>query len=56
VAKIERKTEQRDARPADRRDPYTPPKLKEFGPVGTLTQSGSTGGSEMAAMLSTNMQ
>ncbi len=43
MAKIKKLTEQRDARPADRRDPYTPPKLKEFGPVGALTQAGTIG-------------
>ena len=46
MAKIKKLTEQRDARPADRRDPYTPPKLKEFGPVGALTQGGSMGNME----------
>jgi len=43
MAKIKKLTEQGDARPADRRDPYTPPMLKEFGPVGALTQGGSIG-------------
>ena len=52
---IKKIAEQREAQSTGRRDAYTPPKLKEFGPVGALTQSGSTGGSEMATMLSTNM-
>jgi len=50
MAKIKKLTEQRDARPADRRDPYTPPKLKEFGPVGALTQGGTTGPNENSGM------
>ncbi len=29
---------------------YSAPKLKEFGPVGKLTQGGSTGGSEAVNM------
>lgn len=40
---------------AGRRAAYAAPKLKEFGPVGALTQSGTTGSSEMAAMLTSNM-
>ena len=55
VVDIKKITEQRDGRPADRRDAYTPPKLKEFGPVGALTQSGSGGGSEMATMIMADM-
>ena len=55
VVDIKKITDQRDGRPADRRDAYTPPKLKEFGPVGALTQSGTTGGSEMNPMLMSNM-
>ena len=31
----------------DRRETYSIPKLKEFGPVGVLTQAGSDMGSEM---------
>ena len=41
VADIKKITEQRDARPVDPGDAYTPPKLKVFGPVGTLTQAGT---------------
>jgi hypothetical protein len=55
VRSIKQKSQQRCEPSADR-DAYVPPKLKEFGPVGTLTQGGSTGGSEMATMLSTLMQ
>ncbi len=55
MGNIKKIAEQRDVRPAGRRDAYTPPKLKEFGPVGALTQGGSAGGSEMAQMLTTNM-
>ncbi len=45
-----------DKKIAKMRDSYTPPKLKEFGPVGALTQSGATGSkeasqSQMARML-----
>jgi len=50
VADIKKIAEQRNARPAGRREAYTPPELKEFGPVGALTQSGSTGGKEKVAM------
>jgi hypothetical protein len=32
------------------RESYSPPKLKEFGPVGALTQAGSAGGSEAVNM------
>lgn len=56
VVDIKKIAEQRDARPTGRRDTYTPPKLKEFGPVGALTQAGSTGGNEKAAMLTSNMR
>ncbi len=48
VTKIERKTEQRDSRPSARRSHYSTPKLKEFGPVGALTQAGSGTTVEMA--------
>jgi len=50
VVDIKKIAEQRNARPAGRREAYTPPELKEFGPVGALTQSGSTGGKEKVAM------
>ena len=40
---IKKIAEQRDERPAGPRDAYTPPELKEFGPVGALTQGGSIG-------------
>jgi len=36
----------RDARTASRQA-YTPPELKEFGPVGVLTQAGRSGDPEM---------
>jgi len=55
VVDIKKISEQRDAQPAGRRGTYTPPELKEFGPVGTLTQSGSTGGKEQVAMDMQNM-
>ena len=56
VVDIKKITDQRDGRPADCRDAYTPPKLKEFGPVGALTQGGATGGLEMQPlMLRSNM-
>jgi hypothetical protein len=35
---------------ASRREPYAPPKLKEFGPVGLLTQAGTGLISEVMAM------
>jgi hypothetical protein len=41
VADIKKISEQHDARPAGRRDVYEPPKLKVFGSVGALTQSGT---------------
>jgi hypothetical protein len=42
-----RKTSSADkAGQSRRRRPYAPPTLKVFGPVGTLTQSGSRGGPE----------
>ena len=56
VSDINKIAEQRDTLPADPRIAYVSPKLKEFGPVGALTQAGSMGGSEMAAMLTTNMR
>jgi len=43
VPKIKKLTERRGVRPAGRGATYTPPKLKEFGPVGALTQGGSIG-------------
>lgn len=50
MVNINKIAEQRNARPAGSRDAYTPPKLKEFGPVGALTQGGSAGGKEQATM------
>ncbi len=55
VTEIERKTEQRDSLSRDHRSQYSTPTLKEFGPVGVLTQGGSGGGSEMASMLAADM-
>lgn len=55
VLDIKKIAGQRDVHPSGCGRPYTPPKLKEFGPVGALTQSGSTGGKEQAAMLMQNM-
>ncbi len=46
VGEIKKIAKQRDARPANRRVAYMPPKLKEFGPVGALTQGGATGAKE----------
>jgi hypothetical protein len=46
VAKIKKLTEQRDKQPATRREEYTAPRLKVFGPVGALTQGGSIGMAE----------
>jgi hypothetical protein len=40
VANIKEKSQQSYGRSADR-EAYVPPKLKEFGPVGNLTQAGS---------------
>ncbi len=55
MTEIERKTKQRDSTLNAYRSQYSSPKLKEFGPVGALTQGGSTGGSEMRPMLMSNM-
>jgi hypothetical protein len=41
VADIKKIAEQRDTRRVNRGDAYTPPRLKEFGPVGALTQAGT---------------
>ena len=56
VADIKKFAKQRVMRTAGGRSTYATPKLKVFGPVGALTQSGSTGGNEMAPMLSANMR
>jgi len=45
VAKIEQKIKQSVGRAAVRK-PYLPPTLKEFGPVGALTQAGTGAKSE----------
>ena len=38
--------DQKDPQQATHRDAYTSPRLKVFGPVGALTQGGSTGSKE----------
>jgi hypothetical protein len=48
VASIKEKSQQSYERSPDR-DAYVPPKLKEFGPVGNLTQAGSGANSEAMA-------
>jgi len=48
MADIERKSRQNDARSADREE-YARPKLKVFGQVGALTQSGT--GLEIEGMM-----
>jgi hypothetical protein len=48
MANIKEKSQQSYERSADR-DTYVPPKLKEFGPVGNLTQAGSGATSEVMA-------
>ncbi len=45
VAKIEHKNENSVERSVDRKK-YAPPKLREFGPVGALTQAGTAGKDE----------
>jgi len=55
VAEIKKFAKQRVMRTAGGRSTYATPKLKVFGPVGALTQSGSIGGSEMQPMLMSNM-
>ena len=47
VDNIQQKTKQSNEQAAAR-DVYVPPELKEFGPVGALTQSGTAGPSEMS--------
>ena len=59
MAGIEGKSQQSDERSAER-GAYLPPKLKEFGPVGKLTQAGTGGTSEVMGngmlSMSTNQQ
>jgi hypothetical protein len=55
VVDIKKISEQRDARPADRGEAYTPPKLRVFGPVGALTQAGGTGSMEGSMAAKPNM-
>jgi hypothetical protein len=43
VVDIKQIAEQQDAQQTTRRDAYTAPRLKVFGPVGVLTQGGSMG-------------
>jgi len=45
VAKVEQKIKKSVGRAAVRK-PYSPPRLKEFGPVGALTQAGTGAMSE----------
>jgi hypothetical protein len=45
----------RDEQSVDR-DEYAPPMLKEFGPVGVLTQAGSTGANEAAPLPDADMR
>ena len=44
---IQNKAKRLDQRPVGR-VAYAPPALKEFGPVGALTQSGTAGPNEMS--------
>jgi hypothetical protein len=55
VGNIQQMTKQSNEQAAAR-DVYVPPKLKEFGPVGALTQSGTAGASEMSGKPAPVMQ
>ena len=55
VEDIKKIAKQRNTLPAGHGATYAPPELKEFGPVGALTQGGSSGGKEMADMLKQDM-
>jgi hypothetical protein len=53
VAEFKGLKSQDGAEPAGRRDTYVAPKLKVFGPVGALTQSGTGVPTEMVGEIAT---
>ena len=54
MTNIEQTAKQREKESVDR-DAYAPPRLQEFGPVGALTQGGTSGDVEMGSSMATNM-
>jgi hypothetical protein len=49
VTNIKHLSDRKTSKPATSRGEYTPPRLKEFGPVGALTQAGTGLTAEMGS-------